>query len=65
MKKVLKVFAIIGIVILSLTVVLTAIFIIYWNINMNWYDSYENALKTVNAQEKQVTLPGLSFSTSP
>ena len=58
MKKVLKVFGIIGIVILSLAVVLAIGFIIYWNTNMNWYDSYENALKTVNAQEKQVTLPG-------
>lgn len=61
MKKVLKVFAVIGIVIISLAAVLAVIFVIYWNSNMNWYDSYENALKTVNAQEKQVTLPGGSI----
>lgn len=57
MKKIHKVFLIIGIVILSLAVIIAVLFTIFWHNNIHWYDSYEDALKTVNAQEKQVTLP--------
>lgn len=56
-KKVLKVFMIIGIVILSLLIISAGLFAIYWHNNIHWYDSYEDALKTVSAQEKQAPLP--------
>lgn len=54
MKKVLKV---IGITVLSLIVLALIGLTIYGYINTHWYDKYEKALKKVNAEEKQVTLP--------
>ena len=61
MKKALKAFTVIGTVILAPAVVLAVIFAIYRNSSINRYDSYENAPKTVNAQEKQVTPPNGSI----
>lgn len=54
MKQLLKI-----IIVFVLIIIVTAIaaFAFYWYRNIHWYDKYENALKKVNAIEKQVTLP--------
>ena len=57
MKKALKIAGIIGIVLLSLIVIAAVLFGIYWHNNIHWYDKYKDSLKTVNAVEKQATLP--------
>lgn len=57
MKKALKVLLIIGIVLAVIIIGLATAITIYWYSNTHWYDSYESALKKVNAVEKQVTLP--------
>lgn len=54
MKLLLK---IVGVIILIIVVVAIVAFAFYWYRNTHWYDKYENALKKVNAKEKQVTLP--------
>ena len=54
MKKVMK---IVGIVLLAIIVVAAVAFGLYWHHNTHWFDKYEKALKTVGAEEKQVTLP--------
>lgn len=55
MKLMLK---IVGVIILIIVVVAIVAFVFYWHRNIHWYDKYENALKKVNAKEKQVSLPG-------
>lgn len=57
MKKALKVLLIIGIVLAVIIIGLATAITFYWYSNTHWYDSYESALKKVNAVEKQVTLP--------
>lgn len=54
MKLILK---IVAAIVLVITMVAIAAFAVYWYRNIHWYDKYKNALKKVNAQEKQVTLP--------
>lgn len=54
MKKAMKT---VGIILLVLLVVVSAVFGAYWRNNMHWYDKYEKALNAVGAQEKQVMTP--------
>ena len=54
MKKVMK----IVLIVVGLAVFIAVLaFGIYWYRNIHWYDKYENALKKVKAEEKQVILP--------
>lgn len=54
MKRIMK---IVGIVILVVIVLVVVAFGIFWYHNIHWYDKYEKALRDVNADEMQVTLP--------
>ena len=54
MKKGVK---IAGIVMLGVVAAGAAAIGTFWHHNTHWYDAYEKALKTVGAQEKQITLP--------
>ena len=57
MKKVLK---ITGICLIVFLILLATAFTLYYYGNMHWYDSYEKALASVGAEEKQVTLPNVN-----
>ena len=52
-----KIMKIAGIILLVVIAAAFAAFIIYWHHNIHWYDRYEKALRSVHAEEKQVTLP--------
>ncbi len=54
MKRIMK---IVGIVLLVVIVLAVVAFIIFCYHNIHWYDKYEKALRDVNADELQVTLP--------
>ena len=52
-----KMFKILGIIILILITIIIVGFGIYWYKNIHWYDKYQKALDKVGAIEKQYVLP--------
>lgn len=54
MKKAMK---IVLMIVLILSVVASVTFGLSWHHNIHWYDKYEKALKTADAEEKQIILP--------
>lgn len=48
---------IVVLVIAAIICIIAALFGMYWYHNIHWYDTYEKALKKVNAKEKEITLP--------
>lgn len=52
-----KALGILGIVIVAIIIAAGVAFGIFWYNNVNWYDEYEDALKSVGAQEKHALIP--------